>query len=153
MLVPQSCPTLCDPMDWGPPVSSVHGDFPGQNIGVGCHSLLQGIFLTQGSNQVSHIAGRLWATREDYPKQTPTALERLKQSPQQKLPATRFQLTWMNSVWPGIRGHSTRTNSRRLHEEQWDFFWVRFLKEKDLDHQKGTKRWNSYREVFFLCIV
>ena len=25
-------------------------DFPGKNTGVGCHSLLQGIFLTQGSN-------------------------------------------------------------------------------------------------------
>ena len=25
-------------------------DFPGKNTGVGCHSLLQGIVLTQGSN-------------------------------------------------------------------------------------------------------
>ena len=25
-------------------------DFPGKGIGVGCHFLLQGIFLTQGSN-------------------------------------------------------------------------------------------------------
>ena len=25
-------------------------DFPGKNTGVGCHSLLQGIFLTQGWN-------------------------------------------------------------------------------------------------------
>ena len=25
-------------------------DFPGKNTGVGCHALLQGIFLTQGSN-------------------------------------------------------------------------------------------------------
>ena len=25
-------------------------DFPGRNTGAGCHSLLQGIFLTQGSN-------------------------------------------------------------------------------------------------------
>ena len=31
-------------------VSSVHGDSPGKNTGVGCHALLQGIFLTQGSN-------------------------------------------------------------------------------------------------------
>ena len=30
--------------------SSVHGIFPGKNIVVGCHSLLQGIFPTQGSN-------------------------------------------------------------------------------------------------------
>ena len=43
----QLCPTLYDPMDcrllcpW---------DSPGKNIGVGCHALLQDIFLTQGSN-------------------------------------------------------------------------------------------------------
>ena len=37
-------------MDCGPPGSSVHGDSPGKNTGVVCHSLLQGIFLTQGSN-------------------------------------------------------------------------------------------------------
>ena len=29
---------------------SVHGDSLGKNIGVGCRTLLQGIFLTQGSN-------------------------------------------------------------------------------------------------------
>ena len=44
-LVTQSCPTLCNPMD-----SSVHGDSPGKNTGVGFHALLQGIFLIQGSN-------------------------------------------------------------------------------------------------------
>ena len=26
-------------------------NFPGKNTGVGCHFLLQGLFLTQGSNQ------------------------------------------------------------------------------------------------------
>ena len=33
-----------------PPGSSVHEDSPGKNTGVGSHALLQGIFLTQGSN-------------------------------------------------------------------------------------------------------
>ena len=32
------------------PGSSVHGDSPGKNTGVGCHFLLQGIFPTKGSN-------------------------------------------------------------------------------------------------------
>ena len=41
---------LCNPMDCSPPGSSVHGDSPGKNTGVGCHTLLQGIFPTQGSN-------------------------------------------------------------------------------------------------------
>ena len=37
------CLTLCNPMDCSPPGSSVHGDSPGKNTGVGCHFLLQGI--------------------------------------------------------------------------------------------------------------
>ena len=37
-------------MDCSPPGSSVHGDSPGKNTRVGCHALLQGIFLIQGSN-------------------------------------------------------------------------------------------------------
>ena len=46
----QSCQTLCNPLDCSPPGSSVHGVFSGKNTGMGCHFLLQGIFLTQGSN-------------------------------------------------------------------------------------------------------
>ena len=49
-LVTQSCPTLCDPLDCSPPGLSVYEDSPGKNTAVGCHALLQGIFLTQGSN-------------------------------------------------------------------------------------------------------
>ena len=48
VLVTKSCPTLCDPMDRSPPGSSAHGDSPGKSTGVSSHSLLQGIFLTQG---------------------------------------------------------------------------------------------------------
>ena len=32
------------------PGPSVHGDSPGKDTGVGCHAILQGIFLTQGLN-------------------------------------------------------------------------------------------------------
>ena len=42
--------TLCDLIDCSPPGSSVHGDSPGKNTGVGCYALLQGIFPTQESN-------------------------------------------------------------------------------------------------------
>ena len=45
VLVAQSCPTLCNLMDYSLSVSSVQG-----NTGVDCHSLLQQIFLMQGSN-------------------------------------------------------------------------------------------------------
>ena len=49
-LVAQLRPTLCNPVDCSPPGSSVHGDSPGKNTGVGCHALLQEIFLTKGWN-------------------------------------------------------------------------------------------------------
>ena len=54
-------------MDCSPPGSSVHGDSPDKNTGVGCHSLLQGIFLTQRSNPgLLHCRKILyhWATWE-----------------------------------------------------------------------------------------
>ena len=47
-LLPQSCLTLCNPVDCSLPGSSVHGDSPGKNTAVGCHALLQGISPTQG---------------------------------------------------------------------------------------------------------
>ena len=40
----QSCQSLCDPWLLCP------WDSPGKNTGVDCHALLQGFFLTQGSN-------------------------------------------------------------------------------------------------------
>ena len=50
-LVTQLCRTLPDPMDFSLPGSSVHGDAPGKNTGLGCHALCQGIFPTQGSKR------------------------------------------------------------------------------------------------------
>ena len=50
VIVSQSCLTLWDAMECIPPGSSVNGIVPGKDTGVGCHFLLQGIFLTQGSN-------------------------------------------------------------------------------------------------------
>ena len=56
--ISQLCLTLCDLVECSPPGSPVHGDSPGKKTGVGCHALLQGIFPTQGENQVSHSADR-----------------------------------------------------------------------------------------------
>ena len=47
-LVTQSCLTLCNPME--PTRLLCPWNSPGKNTGVGCHFLLQGLFLTQGSN-------------------------------------------------------------------------------------------------------
>ena len=49
VLVTQVCLTLCDLMDCSLPGFSCPWDSPGKNTGVGCHSLLQGIFPIQGS--------------------------------------------------------------------------------------------------------
>ena len=54
--------TLCNPIDCSPPGSSVHGDSPGKNTGVGCHALLQGIFPTRDQTQVSCIVDRFFTT-------------------------------------------------------------------------------------------
>ena len=46
-----SCQVLCNPRDNSPPGSFVcPWGSPGKNTRVGCHFLLQGIFLDQGSN-------------------------------------------------------------------------------------------------------
>ena len=80
---PQSCSTLCHPMDCSPPGPFVHGILQARNTGVGCYALLQGTFPTQGLNshlsrllhwqvgslplalpgkpQFKHILGQYWA--------------------------------------------------------------------------------------------
>ena len=69
MLVAQSCPTLCNPMDCSPPGSSVREIFQAR--------ILEwvAIFFSMGSSQprdgtrVCYTAGRFftdWATREVY---------------------------------------------------------------------------------------
>lgn len=65
VLVTQPCLTLCDPMAWDQPGSSVHGILQArilERVAI----LLQWIFLTLGSNQISWITGRfytIWTTR------------------------------------------------------------------------------------------
>ena len=61
----QSCLILCNPMDCSLP-GSCPWDSPGKNAGVYCHALVQGIFLTQGSNPglslSPALAGRFFTT-------------------------------------------------------------------------------------------
>ena len=48
----QSCPTLCDPTDGGPP-GSCSWDSPGKNTGVGCPFLLQ-CMKVKSESEVEH---------------------------------------------------------------------------------------------------
>ena len=57
VLVTQLCPALCDPMDCRTPGSSVHGILQVGILGVGCHFLLQEIFLNEGYICYLHIYG------------------------------------------------------------------------------------------------
>ena len=63
-LVPQSCSTLCNPMDCNPPGSSVHGIVHGQWVAI---LFFRGSPQPRDQTQVSHIADgffTIWATRE-----------------------------------------------------------------------------------------
>ena len=53
----QSCLTLCNPIDCSPPGSSVHGNSPGKNTGMGCPFFL-GIFPTRERNSCISCIGR-----------------------------------------------------------------------------------------------
>ena len=67
----QSCPTVCDPVDYSPPGSSVHGILQARILKWVAISFLRGSSPPRDLTQVSHIAGRrfkLWATREQPPK-------------------------------------------------------------------------------------
>ena len=66
VLVVQSCPILRDPVDYMPARLQCPWNSPDKN-GVGCHSLPQGIFLTQGSNpgvsKCRRVPAGIWASR------------------------------------------------------------------------------------------
>ena len=63
-LVTQSCPTLCDPMDYSLPGSSVHGIFQARVLKWVAISFSRGSSGPRDQTQVSHIVGRrftVWA--------------------------------------------------------------------------------------------
>ena len=66
--VSQSCPTLCNPMDYcSPPGSSIHGILQARILEWVAIAFSRGSSWPRDRTQVSHIAGRhfnLWATRE-----------------------------------------------------------------------------------------
>ena len=58
------CPTLCNTMD---SLLLCPWSFPGKNIGVGCHFLLQGIFPTRGWNPSLHCRKILYYLSHYWP--------------------------------------------------------------------------------------
>ena len=67
MLVTQSCPTLCNPMDCSPPGSSVHGILQARILEWVAISFSRGLSQPRDQTWVSCIVGRFftdWATRK-----------------------------------------------------------------------------------------
>ena len=98
---------------------------PGKNTGVCCHFLLQGIFLTQGSNLSSCTVGRsftIWAMREVplklYPSVSPPT--KLKFAAPHSSHVVHFYISWHNScrgqcvgIGQGVRGNRDLGSSPR----------------------------------------
>ena len=95
-------------MDSSLPGSSVRGDSPGENTGMGCHDFLQGIFLTQGLNSgLPHCRQILYHL--SHQGSPPSALANAKMT-MTDLDASSFPM-WNFSLNPGLlvsesRGHS-----------------------------------------------
>ena len=64
----ESLSPVCNPTGSSPPASSVHGDSPGKNTKVGCHTLLQGSSQPRDRTQVSCISGRFFTIWAETPK-------------------------------------------------------------------------------------
>ena len=67
--LPQSCPTLCNPMDYIAHQAPLSMGFPSKNTGVGSYSLRQRIFPTQGTN--SSLLGLLHQKADSLPLAPP----------------------------------------------------------------------------------
>ena len=106
----QSCPTLCDPMYYNPPYSPVQA-FPCKKTGVGCHFLLQGIFLTQVSNpHLLHLmlwqAGSLPLSHWGSPQETITLYLSIYLSLSRGLPYNSDGKEFAcNAGDPGLKNH------------------------------------------------
>ena len=114
----RSCLTLCDPMDCSPSGSSVHGDSPGKNTGVGCHALLQGILLTERSNlhllqKSPALAGGFFTTSAT--EETPCGP---KKEPQKETKLRRFRDCGLQVEVEGWAGQAKAVSSRGQ-RKQW----------------------------------
>ena len=101
--VPQSCPTLCESMDFHHGLQSRFlwpQNSPGKNTGVGCHFLLQGIFLTQGLNPgLLHLQTDSLLSEPPGKPLTPDAKEQILISDEESLVTSNPQKSWGPKDW------------------------------------------------------
>ena len=98
-------------------------DFPGKNIGVGCRDLLQGIFLTQGSNPnipaPPALSGRFFTASATW--ESPRGGSVQFSSVQFSCSVMSDSLRPMNHSMPGLPVHQhlpefTQTHVHRVHD-------------------------------------
>ena len=88
-------------------------DFPGKNPGVGCHSLLQGIFLTLGLNPSPALAAiALWealasCTGRDFTAATASLVAQLVKNPPAMWETWVRSLRWEDPLEEGKATHSS----------------------------------------------
>ena len=124
VLVAQSCPTLCDPMDCSPPGSSVHEIFQARILEWVAISFSRGSSQPRDWTQVSCTAGRFftdWATREaqECSKYHTTALISHASKVMLKILQARLQ-KYMNCEPPDLqagfkKGRGTRDQIPNIH--------------------------------------
>ena len=117
-LVAQLCLTLCNTMIYSPPGSSVHGNSPGKNTGVGCHALLQGSFLAQGSNWI--LLYCRWILYQLRYQGSPTRLY-----PNTKLKVKEKKKR--RAGWGLHLGNFGEPNLTRAEGHYFELFWAIFL--------------------------
>ena len=156
-----SCVQLCDPMNWRAchglrahglrslPGFSVHKDFPGKNSGVGCHFLLQGIFLTQGSN-VGALHCRQILYRLSYQGSPELCLadESLKGLLRNNccIILQAFESRGLPWVVPGSTEFNINNERETLWPRKYDFF---SLEGVNLNHQVNNFQIYSRRPKYF----
>ena len=110
---------------YSPPGSSIHGDSPGKNTGVGCRALVQGIFPTQRSNPGLPRCRRIldWVSHQG----SPLGFE---SSPEQHGLSSRFELS-------SIHSFSIASSTPRESNSARDPLLVRVLPLQRKERTKG----------------
>ena len=124
---------------------------PGKNTGVGCHALLQGIFLTQRSNPRPlcplHCRRILycWATREALIRDYLIANHNAKMP----LPTVLVPTTSPEDCYLLNKPLFCLGNIPMLHPNIWQFIWPSFLDPKSVSNKipilgkSGSQRWET----------
>ena len=128
------------------PGSSVHGDSPGKNTGVGCHSLLQGSFPTEESNPgLPYYRWILYhLSHQGSPPHTLTPHSLLAEGIYSNCPVsdstTTYSLTWVASPG-GIQYYKPLIF---YNQYTLNFFVIRRI-------YSPTPRWHSGKESTYQC--